>query len=116
VNYKRRQEKPEAVSSGFKVELPQASGSSTQRITSNILRLFARPEGCPQYYYLKFNVGGVGVFSICAGVASGGRHTVVICAVLQPDGRITERPNSDTVKPSKEKKPTVRPKTAVGMD
>jgi hypothetical protein len=78
--------------------------------------LFARPEGCPQYYYLKFNVGGVGVFSICAGVASGGRHIVVICAVLRPDGRITERPNSDTVKPSKEKKPTVSPKTAVGMD
>jgi len=78
--------------------------------------LFARPEGCPQYYYLKFNVGGVGVYSICAGVASGGRHTVVICAVLQQGERFTERPNSDTVKPSKGKKPTVRPKTAVGMD
>ena len=36
MNYKMRPEKPEAVSSGFKVELPQASVSSTQQITSNI--------------------------------------------------------------------------------
>ena len=51
-----------------------------------------------------------------AGVASGGRSTAVICAVLRPDERITERPSGDTVKASKVKKPTVRPKTAVGMD
>jgi hypothetical protein len=77
--------------------------------------LFARPEGCPQFYYLKFSVGGVGVYSICVGVASGGRHTAVICAVLQQGERITERPNSDTAKLSKVKKPTVRAKIAVGM-
>jgi hypothetical protein len=35
VNYKKRQEKPEAVSSGFKAELPQASGSSTHQTFSN---------------------------------------------------------------------------------
>jgi len=78
--------------------------------------LFARPEGCPQYYYFKFNVAGAGVFSLCAGVALEGRHTAVIPAVLPQNERTTERPNDDTVRPSKVKKPTVRPKTAVGMD
>ena len=39
----------------------------------------------------------------------------MIPAVLQQDERSIERPNSDTDKLSRVKKPTVRTKTAVGM-
>ncbi len=53
---------------------------------------------------------------MCADLVLGGRHTAVISAVLRQDGRIAGRPSSVTVKPSKVKKPTVRTKTAVGMD
>ena len=53
---------------------------------------------------------------MCADLVLGGRHTAVIHAVLLQDERTTERPSGVTVKPSKVKKPTVRTKTAVGMD
>ena len=53
---------------------------------------------------------------MCADLVLGGRHTAVIFAVLRQDERIAGRPSSVTVKPSKVKKPTVRTKTAVGMD
>jgi len=78
--------------------------------------LFARPEGCPQYYSVKFDVAGAGAFSMCAELAGGGRHTAVIYAVLPQNARITERPSGDTARPSKAKKPIGRPKTAGGMD
>ncbi len=53
---------------------------------------------------------------MCAGVALGGRHTAVTHVVLLQNETITERPSGDTVRASKVKKPTVRPKTVVVMD
>jgi len=78
--------------------------------------LFARPERCPHYYYFKFDVVGVGVFSMCVARAGGGRHIAVIRVVLLQNETITERPSDDTVRASKVKRPTARPKTAVVMD
>jgi hypothetical protein len=78
--------------------------------------LFARPERCPLYYYFKFDVVGAGVFSMCVGPVGGGRPIAVIHVGLLQNETIIERPSGNIVRASKVKKPTVRPKTAVGMD
>ena len=49
------------------------------------------------------------------GVAGGDKPIVVMNAVSQKNAKITVKPKGDTVRLPKEKKPTVKLKTAAGM-
>jgi hypothetical protein len=81
-----------------------------------ILRLFARTEACPFFYWSKFAADGVSWFSVSAEAALEGKPTAVIHAGLLENKRITARHKDGTAKPIKGKKTTAKPKIAAGMD
>jgi hypothetical protein len=111
----KKKQKPEEATSGFLVELQQ----TTRKLKNNypslyyVFWMFARPETYLFYFYVKFAVVGVNVFSISVRVVGGGRLTVVMNAVLLKDVVHTEMPKKNTVKLKKEKLPIVRPKHGV---
>ena len=77
--------------------------------------MFAIPEAYPFYFYVKFTVVGVILFSICVGLAGGDSVTVVIIAGWPRNDRVIVRPKDDIGRPPKAKKLTVKPKTAADM-
>jgi len=77
--------------------------------------LFARPEASPFYFYVKFTVVGVILFSIFVGLAGEDSVTAVICADWQRNDRATVKPKDDIGRPPKAKRLTVNPKTAADM-
>ncbi|MGB2930519.1 MAG: hypothetical protein WBB70_16635 [Desulfobacterales bacterium] len=80
-----------------------------------ILRLFASTEACAFDYYVKFVVVGAIWIFMFVGVAGKDRLTAVTNAVLPANEKTTEKPKDDIAKLLKAKKPTAKPKTAVGM-
>jgi hypothetical protein len=77
--------------------------------------LFARPEACLFYFYVKFTVVGVILFFICVDLAGEDSVTAVIIADWPRNERAIVRPKDDIGRPPKAKKLTVKPKTAVDM-
>jgi len=53
---------------------------------------------------------------VFVGVAGGGRPIVVMNAVLPKSAKITVKPRGNTARLLKAKRPTVKPRTAVGID
>ena len=66
----------------------------------------------PLYGYGKYSVVGVARFFVFVKVAGGGRHTVVMSAVVLQNAKPTKRPRKDTVGQRKEKKHIVKLRTA----
>ena len=77
--------------------------------------MFARPEAYPFYFYVKFTVVGVILFSICVGLAGEDSVTAVIIAGWPRNDRVTVRPKDDIGRPPKAKRLTVNQKTVVDM-
>ena len=73
------------------------------------------PEAYPFYFYVKFTVVGVILFSICVGLAGGDSVTAVIIADWQRNVRTIVRPKDDIGRPPKAKRLTVNLKTVVDM-
>jgi len=71
---------------------------------------------CPFFYWSKFAADGVSWFSVSAEAALEGKPTAVIHAGLLENEKITARHKDGTAKPIKGKRPTAKPKIAVGMD
>jgi hypothetical protein len=77
--------------------------------------LFAIPEAYPFYFYVKFTVVGVILFSICVGLAGGDSVTAVIIADWPRNVRTIVRRKDDIGRPPKAKRLTVNLKTVVDM-
>jgi hypothetical protein len=110
--YGHELEKPEAATSGFMQELPQASGSShTIPSFYCTFRLFARPEACPNCYSFLFNVDGAISIFVSAEAVLEDRPIVVMNAVVRESAKIIARPKENTARPKRAKRTTVNLKT-----
>ena len=70
----------------------------------------------PLYCYWKYSAVGVVRFFISAGVAGGGRPTVVGSAVELPREKHIKKPKKDTARQKKGKRLIVRLRIAAGLD
>jgi len=77
--------------------------------------LFARPEAYLFYFYVKFTVVGVILFSISVGLAGEDSVTAVIIADWPRNVKTIVRPKDDIGRPPKAKRLTVKPKIAADM-
>jgi hypothetical protein len=77
--------------------------------------LFARPEACLFYFYVKFTVDGVILFFICADLVGEDSVTAVTIAAWQRNERVIVKPKDDIARPPKAKRLTVNRKIAVDM-
>jgi hypothetical protein len=77
--------------------------------------LFARPEAYLFYFYVKFTVVGVILFSIFVGLAGEDSVTAVLIAAWQHNERSIVSGKDDIGKPPRVKRITVKPKTVVDM-
>jgi hypothetical protein len=77
--------------------------------------LFARPETCLFYFYVKSTAVGAILFFMSAGPAGADSVTAVVYVGWQRSEKATARLSGDTARLQKVKKPTAKPKTVVGM-
>jgi len=100
----------------FEKELRKQVGSSQAILFLLRLLTVCKVGGLFFCCWSSFVVVGAATISAYAGSAGGARRIAVMNVVLPQIAKITGRPRGDTAKPPKAKRPTVKPRTAVGID
>jgi hypothetical protein len=77
--------------------------------------LFARPETCLFYFYVKSTAVGAILFFMSAGPAGADSATVVMDVGWQPNENSAAKHKDDIAKRPRAKKPIAKPKTAAGI-